>query len=197
MVTSTSPTANAGSTTSFHRGKSKLKHARGHRGVTLRQIYFSAAFVVSLAWAAYWARVTNEQKRRIAYFRHSRNRHINDNARTILSCVHNPLLERPRRPEMWSAHSALYPFPEYTSTCRGHDGELPPDYMLENYVVTDRDGWKEAYFRATRGLLEFILFATWDYRFDYNRRLFRTDRRASLAVSIVSCAFAPSPLATF
>ena len=33
------------------------------------------------------------------------------------------------------------------------------------------------YFMAKRGLLDYLLLSTWEYRFDYHRELFRTDRR--------------------
>ena len=52
-------------------------------------------------------------------------------------------------------------------------------------MLTDLDvslKWKEAYFKGTRGLLEWVLMATWDYRFDYKRALFREDRRAVNAI---------------
>jgi hypothetical protein len=37
--------------------------------------------------------------------------------------------------------------------------------------------FKDLYFLAKRGLLDHLLFSTWEYRWDYNRELFRHDRR--------------------
>jgi hypothetical protein len=100
--------------------------------------------------------------------------YIDANTGTIASCVHNPLMTAPR-PEMAAAYRNLYPFPEFQATCRGCDDEVP-DYLIDrdrHYHVPR----KELYFGAQRGLLDYLLFSTWEYRWDYHRDLFRTDRR--------------------
>ena len=50
------------------------------------------------------------------------------------------------------------PFPELSATCRGHDDALPADRALaaEDVIVTERPGWKEAYFQATRGVSQSV-----------------------------------------
>ena len=48
--------------------------------------------------------------------------------------------------------------------------------MIEQ-VVDYHARHKDLFFVAKRGLLDYLLYSTWEYRWDYHRDLFRTDRR--------------------
>eukprot|EP00613_Pedinella_sp_CCMP2098_P070782 CAMPEP_0171913598 /NCGR_PEP_ID=MMETSP0993-20121228/11815_1 /TAXON_ID=483369 /ORGANISM="non described non described, Strain CCMP2098" /LENGTH=294 /DNA_ID=CAMNT_0012547601 /DNA_START=104 /DNA_END=985 /DNA_ORIENTATION=+ len=147
---------------------------KGFAPVTLRQVFFSGGFLFVLGWVLWSNDVDDKHKRHRAYFDTTRAVHLDKNAGKIASCVHNPLMTAPR-PEMANAYRALYPFPEYQATCRGGDEEVP-EYMIERDTEF-HSRFKDLYFLAKRGLLDHLLFSTWEYRWDYNRELFRHDRR--------------------
>ena len=93
-------------------------YSRGHRPVTLRQIYVSTAMFLTVVWCVYVSKQKDAVYRKAKYFAHSRNVHLHDNAQNLLPCYLNPLLPLPKRPELEGAHRSLYPFPRYSATCR-------------------------------------------------------------------------------
>ena len=147
---------------------------RGHHPVSLRQVFLSIAAIGTMAWMT-WSKMTEDYHvRRAAYFKTMRAHYIDANTGAIAGCVHNPLMTAPR-PEMAAAYRNLYPFPEFQAPCRGGDDEVP-EYLIER----DRHYHgprKELYFAAQRGLLDYLLFSTWEYRWNYHKDLFRADRR--------------------
>ena len=80
-----------------------------HRSYLSYLRYVSAEYdiLIKIAWTVYWSHASKGRDRRRAYFRHMRSRHLNLNSQNILTCVHNPLLDRPSRPELASAHATL------------------------------------------------------------------------------------------